>query len=236
MQEIHLKRLSSDDLVHLITDTLHCDRQRSIPVAQLVHEKTAGNPFFAIQFIHVLVQESLITFDHSDARWRWDLDAIRLKGYTDNAADLMVAKLNRLPVGTQQALQQFACIGNIADAATLSAVLEKSESETETDLWEALHQELMVRSEGSYRFAHDRIQEAAYSLIAEEARAETHRRIGRLLYAHIPCEKREEAIFDRQRVEPWSRLSLRKMSAASWLSSTSSRGRKPRLLRRMCQL
>ena len=196
VQEIHLKRLSSDDLVHLITDTLHCDRQRSIPVAQLVHEKTAGNPFFAIQFIHVLVQESLITFDHSDARWRWDLDAIRLKGYTDNVADLMVAKLNRLPVGTQQALQQFACIGNIADAATLSAVLEKSESETETDLWEALHQELIVRSEGSYRFAHDRIQEAAYSLIAEEARAETHLRIGRLLYAHIPCEKREEAIFE----------------------------------------
>ena len=134
MQEIQLKLLGSDDLAHLITDTFHCDRQRSRPLAQLVHEKTAGNPFFAIQFIHVLVQEGLITFDHSDARWRWDLDAIRLKGYTDNVADLMVAKLNRLPVGTQQALQQFACIGNSADAATLSAVLEKSEPETEAEL------------------------------------------------------------------------------------------------------
>ena len=196
VQEIHLKLLGSDDLAHLITDTFHCDRQRSMPLAQLVHEKTAGNPFFAIQFIHVLVQEGLITFDHSDARWRWDLDAIRLKGYTDNVADLMVAKLNRLPVGTQQALQQFACIGNSADAATLSAVLEKSEPETEAELWEALHQELIVRSEGSYRFVHDRIQEAAYSLIAEEARAEAHLRIGRLLHAHTPPEKREEAIFE----------------------------------------
>jgi PAS domain S-box-containing protein len=196
VQEIHLKLLGSDDLAHLITDTLHCDRRRSIPLAELVHEKTAGNPFFAIQFIHVLVEEGLITFDHSDAQWRWDLDAIRLKGYTDNVADLMIAKLNRLPGGTQEALQQFACIGNSADAATLSAVLEKSEPETEAELWEALHQELIVRSEGSYRFVHDRIQEAAYSLIAEEARAEAHLRIGRLLHARTPPEKREEAIFE----------------------------------------
>jgi predicted ATPase/signal transduction histidine kinase len=196
VREIHLKPLARDDLARLIADALHCDPQRAMSLAQLVHEKTAGNPFFAVQFIHVLVQEGLITFDHSDVRWRWDLDAIRLKGYTDNVADLMVAKLNRLPLGTQQALQQFACIGNSSDAATLSAVLEKSEPETEVELWEALHQELIVRSEGSYRFVHDRIQEAAYSLIANEVRAEAHLRIGRLLHAHVPAEKREETIFE----------------------------------------
>ena len=50
--------------------------------------------------------------------------------------------------------------------------------------------------EGAYRFAHDRVQEAAYSLIPEEQRSEAHLRIGRLLAAHIPPEKREEAIFD----------------------------------------
>ena len=75
-------------------------------------------------------------------------------------------------------------------------MLEKTELETEAQLWEALHQELIVRSEGSYRFVHDRIQEAAYSLIAEEVRAEAHLRIGRLLHAHVPAEKREEAIFE----------------------------------------
>ena len=196
VREIHLKPLARDDLARLIADALHCDSQHAMSLAQLVHEKTAGNPFFAIQFIHVLVEEGLITFDHSDGHWQWDLDAIRLKGYADNVADLMVAKLNRLPVGTQQALQQFACIGNSADAATLSAVLERSEPETEAELWEALHQELIVRSEGSYRFVHDRIQEAAYSLIAHEVRAEAHLRIGRLLHAHVPAEKREEAIFE----------------------------------------
>src|ERR1700689_2466485 len=195
-QEIRLTPLSSDDLAHLIADTLHCESQPALSLAQLLHEKTSGNPFFVLQFIHALVEEGLITFDHRDARWRWDLDAIRAKGYTDNVVDLMVAKLNRLPVSIQKALQQFACIGNSAEAATLSAVLEASEQETEAELWEALHQELIVRSEGSYRFAHDRIQEAAYSLIAEEARAEAHLRIGRLLHARTPPEKREEAIFE----------------------------------------
>src|SRR6202044_659136 len=97
---------------------------------------------------------------------------------------------------TQKALQQLACVGNSAEISTLAAVLETSEQETEAALWEALQLELIVRSEDSWRFAHDRIQEAAYSLIAEEARAEAHLRIGRLLHAHIPPEKREEAIFE----------------------------------------
>ena len=196
MQEIRLTPLGSGDLAHLIADTLHCDSQRATSLAQLVHGKTAGNPFFVIQFIRALVEEGLVSFEHGDARWRWDLDAIHAKGYTDNVLDLMVNKLNRLPATTQKALQQLACIGNSAESAVLAAVLETSEQETETALWDALQLELIVRSEDSYRFAHDRVQEATYSLIAEEARAEAHLRIGRLLHAHTPPEKREEAIFE----------------------------------------
>ena len=196
MQEIRLTPLGSGDLTHLIADTLHCDSQRATPLAQLIHGKTAGNPFFAIQFIYALAEEALITFEHAATRWRWDPDAIRAKGYSDNVVDLMVARLNRLPATTQKALLQFACIGHSADDATLSAVLETSEQETEAELWEALHQELIVRSEDSYRFAHDRIQEAAYSLIPEGARADAHLRIGRSLNAHTPPDKRGEAIFE----------------------------------------
>ena len=196
MQEICLTPLGSGDLAHLIADTLHCESQRATLLAQLIHGKTAGNPFFAIRFIHALVEEGLVSFEHGNALWRWDLDAIHAKGYTDNVVDLMVNKLNRLPATTQTALQQLACIGNSAESAVLSAVLESSEQGTETVLWEALQRELIVRSEDSYRFAHDRVQEATYSLMAQEARAEAHLRIGRLLHAHTPLEKREEAIFE----------------------------------------
>ena len=69
------------------------------PLATLLHEKTTGNPFFAIQFILALADEGLLTFDYSEGRWRWDLLRILAKGFTDNVVELMVGKLGRLPPG-----------------------------------------------------------------------------------------------------------------------------------------
>src|SRR5262249_54308238 len=87
-------------------------------------------------------------------------------------------------------------IGNIAEVTTLSIVHGTSEEEVHSDLWEAVRLEVIVSIEGSYKFVHDRVQEAAYSLIPEELRAEAHLRIGRLLRAHTPSEKREDKIFE----------------------------------------
>jgi PAS domain S-box-containing protein len=197
VQEIILAPLAGEELGRLIADSLHCEPERVTPLAQLVHDKTAGNPFFAIQFLSALAEEALLTFDHSAAKWSWDLNRIHGKGYTDNVVELMAGKLSRLPMETQQALQQLACLGNLASIATLSIVLGASEAEVQVTLWEAVRQELIVRvADDAYRFVHDRVQEAAYSLIPEELRAESHLRIGRLLVAHTPPEKREETIFE----------------------------------------
>src|SRR5207244_3794044 len=161
--------------------------------ARLVHEKTVGNPFFVIQFISALAEEGLLGFDHDAARWHWELDRLHAKRYTDNVADLMVGKLTRLPVETQAALQQLACLGNVAEITMLAIVLGKSNEEVRSDLWDAVRLELVKQLEGSYEFVHDRVQEAAYSLIPERLRTEAHLRIGRLLAAHTSVEKREEA-------------------------------------------
>jgi predicted ATPase len=108
----------------------------------------------------------------------------------------MVGKLNRLPVKTQNALQQLACLGNSADFALLTMVYEDARDEMHSDLREAVRAGFVLPSERAYRFLHDRVQEAAYSLIPEELRAEGHLRIGRLLVAHTSPGKREEAIFE----------------------------------------
>jgi PAS domain S-box-containing protein len=179
VQEIALAPLAREDLERLIGDALHCEPERATSLAQLVHEKTAGNPFFAIQFISALAEEGLLTFDHGDARWSWDLNRIHAKGYTDNVVELMVRKLNRLPVETQKALRQLACIGNSAEFALLKMLYQDSKEEMHGDLWEAVRTGLVFRSEGAYRFLHDRVQEAAYSLIPEGARGAAHLRIGR---------------------------------------------------------
>ena len=159
-------------------------------------EKTGGNPFFAIQFMSSLAEEGLLTFDHDAARWSWDLDRIHAKRYTDNVVDLMVGKLTRLPAATQTALQQLACLGNIAEIAMLSIVLGISEEQLHADLWPAVRQELVEPQAGAYRFVHDRFQEAAYALIPEDERPAAHLRIGRLLAARTPPEAIEENVFE----------------------------------------
>jgi PAS domain S-box-containing protein len=196
VHELVLAPLSCEDFGGLFADSLHCEPTRAAPLAQLVHQRTGGNPFFATQFIAALAEEELLRFDHSSRSWTWDVSRIGSKGYTENVVDLMLGKLNRLPVETQKALKTFACLGNSADITTLAIVLGTSEEQVHSDLWEALRLEFVVRLEGSYKFVHDRVQEAAYSLIPEELRAEAHLQIGRRLTASTPLERREEAIFE----------------------------------------
>jgi len=105
LQDIVLAPFAREDLGRLIADSLHCDSERATPLAQLIHGKTAGNPFFAIQFISALADEAVLTFDHGEGRWSWDLNRIQGKGCTDNVVDLMLGKLNRLAAETQNALQ-----------------------------------------------------------------------------------------------------------------------------------
>ena len=194
--EITLAPLTPEHVGQLIADALHGEPQGVAALAWLVHEKTGGNPFFVIQFLYALAEERLLAFDHDAASWGWDLERIRAKGYTDNVVDLMVAKLTRLPADTQTALQRLACLGNIAGLPMLSIVLGTSEEQVHTVMWTAVRQELVERLENAYRFIHDRVQEAAYSLIPQAAREADHLRIGRLLVARTPPDQLEEAIFE----------------------------------------
>jgi predicted ATPase/signal transduction histidine kinase len=177
----------------LVADTVHCARWEAEPLARLVREKTGGNPFFVIQFLTALHQRGLISFDHGGHRWRWDLGRIRAEEYTDNVVDLMVSKLHGLPAETQEALKLAACLGARMDADTLAVVFTGN---PEAALRAAIEDDLLLQVENAYRFPHDRVQEAAYSLIPENQRARVHLDIGRLLLAHTAAADVEEKIFD----------------------------------------
>ncbi|HAQ81220.1 MAG: histidine kinase [Bradyrhizobium sp. PARBB1] len=196
IRAIELSALTVHDLQQLIADTLHSELASVAQLAQIVYQKTGGNPFFVSQFVSLLAEEGSLTFDYTSARWSWDLERIRAMGCTDNVVDLMVGKLARLPIKTQAALRYLACLGNAAGTTLLSTILESTKEGVEAALWPALHLGLLERRADSYRFAHDRVQEAAYSMISEEERADYHLLIGHLMLTQTALERREEAIFD----------------------------------------
>lgn len=193
---IVLGPLSSAHLSALLCEALHCSAADAAPLAELVHEKTAGNPFFAIQFLIALHDERLIQLDAPAGRFRWDIGRIRAEGFTDNVVALMVEKVVRLPAATQAAMKRLACLGNAADLGTFVAVCDRSEAEIHAAFWDAVRAGLVVRTDTGYKFLHDRVQEAAYTLIPERERAAAHLQLGRALLAHMPEEVRAERVFD----------------------------------------
>src|SRR5262249_3558387 len=98
VQEVSLAPLTRHDVGQLLAEAVPCEPARVAPLAQLVHHKTAGNPFFALQFLAALADEGVLTFEQGQGGWAWDLKRLHATGYTDNVVDLMVAKLHRLPV------------------------------------------------------------------------------------------------------------------------------------------
>jgi PAS domain S-box-containing protein len=183
VQEIQLPPLAHGDVNRFTADALRCEQVHAAPLAQLVHEKTGGNPFFLIQFLCALVEEGLLTFDHDKARWCWDLERIYAKGYTENVGDLMAGKLGALPGEARKALLELACLGNSAEVTMLALVHGTSEQQVHTDLQEAVRLDLIERLDASYKFVHDRVREAAYALLPDEDRPALHLRIGMMLAA-----------------------------------------------------
>jgi PAS domain S-box-containing protein len=196
VHEIVLAPLELDDVGRLIVDALHCEPQHARPLAELVQEKTGGNPFFAIQFFIALADEGLLAFHPAASAWQWNIERIRAKSYTDNVVDLMAGKLKRFSATTQEALKLLACLGNVAPTATLALIHGTTEEAMHAALWEAVRAGLLVHQGSAYKFMHDRIQQAAYSLIPDEQRADVHLRIGRVLLVSMTADELVDHLFE----------------------------------------
>ncbi|WP_439370346.1 AAA family ATPase [Bradyrhizobium sp. DASA03120] len=193
LRKIALKPLGLEDVNLMLAESLRSRRTRSL--ARLVHEKTAGNPFFTIQFVTALADEGLLAFDRASMSWSWDLKQIRARDYTDNVVDFILGKLRLLPEATRAVLQRLACLGNGATAVALGLVQEDTEESLHASLWPAVRARLISRQQGAYRFLHDRVREAAYALIPENERAAIHLGIGRRLAAQSLATV-EETVFE----------------------------------------
>jgi predicted ATPase len=215
---ITLSPLRQYDLNQLVADTLHCSLQQALPLTQAVYQKTKGNPFFATQFLKALHEDKLIHFNPEEGFWQCDLAQVKLAAVSEDVVEFVSKRLQKLNPATQDALKLAACIGNEFNLETLAIVRQTSEVETATDLWVALKEGLILPTtevykfytadtqdiqsttdghlSASYKFLHDRIQQAAYSLIPDDNKKATHLKIGQLLLKSIPESEQEERIFE----------------------------------------
>jgi PAS domain S-box-containing protein len=196
VREIVLGPLSPNDFSELLCDAFRCARKQALPLARLLHRKAGGNPFFAGQFLTNLFEEGLLEFEQNSASWRWNLEHIDAKGFTENVVDLMIRRLQRLSPRAQEALKLLACLGSQADFGTLASVWGASEAKVHADFADAVRAGAIISTDRSFRFLHDRVQEAAYALIPSVSRAEHHLRIGGLLLSRLDEAEIATRIFD----------------------------------------
>ncbi len=219
VEELLLKPLATVHITQLLADTFNCESSQAQSLADLLFQKTQGNPFFLTQLLKVLHQDNLLMFDYRSGLWQWDIEKIQEQAITDNVVDLMVNKIQRLSKPTQQVLQLAACVGNRFNLEILAVVNEKSPSATAVDLWSALRAGLILPLSDTYKipqllneselatychtavqvdykFLHDRVQQAAYFLIPTDQRKQVHLKIGNLLLHNTDKAQLEEYLFD----------------------------------------
>jgi PAS domain S-box-containing protein len=212
---ITLAPLGEMTVNQLVADTLSCTDDLARPLTQLVYQKTQGNPFFTTQFLKALYEEGWITFQSNLGYWQCDLASMRQLALTDDVVEFMAQQLQKLPLETQTVLKFAACIGNQFNLKTLAIVAEQSLIDTASQLWKALQEGLILpindtykffQSQDSdtqgnevvvaYKFLHDRVQQAAYSLIADDQKQSTHLKMGQLLLQSSSQQEQEDRLFE----------------------------------------
>ncbi len=212
LQTIPLKPLNPENISQLLVHTCHCRLEEAKPLAELLVRKTGGNPFFVGQFLTVLSEKNLIRYSPEEKRWTWELAAIEFLAVTDNVVELLVDRLHRFSSETRRLLSLAACIGNTFDLESLELISGEKSGELYENLLPALENGLILgfsqapqldnptdgasTESGSYKFLHDRVQQAAYALIVQKERPPVHLQIGQTLLKQYAPEKGEDLLFD----------------------------------------
>lgn len=216
ISHVTVANLDEDAVSDLLVDLLKSNRSKTALLARILQEKTYGNTFFVIQFLISLRNRHLLQFNMASLSWDWDIEQISsLMDVTDNVAELMEdGILNSLSGDATKVLQMAACLGSTFEEDTLLVVTEKV-NETDTSVLKGasldktiaqqclaycVEKGFVLRHKNSsgaiiYRFAHDVVQKAAFSLIPDRKQSRVQVVIGKTLVKNLSAEELGRNLF-----------------------------------------
>lgn len=196
IQDIELKNLKINDINNLVSDTLNYPQDKCKELSELIYTKTNGNPFFVNEFLKLIyLEKHLQPVERLEKgfEWKWDKEEIKNLNISENLANIVTSNLKLLNPNTEVLIQIASCLGNTFTSDLLSLLTGESKSEIEESLISAVASGLILVSGNSYRFLHQKVQHAAYSLLNERKKYELHAKIANsLLTKTIDLEKKEE--------------------------------------------
>jgi predicted ATPase len=205
MTDIELGSLGVVEVNRVIMAMLSIDDEdRTRALAETCFKRSLGNPFFLIEFVTMLEDEDLISFNLGALDWVWDEKLIDNETMsTANVVDLVQARIRKLPESVQLLLQYAACLGSSFQLSTLSliwnmhAMQRSSHTMDLTGLLVSLTERDFVEScgVGMYRWVHDKVKETALTL-GDAAQASFQFEIGSILYHGLSHEDMEDNLFD----------------------------------------
>ncbi len=198
---IQLSPLRMQEAENFVTDSLGTLLPDIDSLTRCLYRKSAGNPFSLKQILQIIHDEGLLYYDSRHERWHWDLESIQAFRQNEDIMDLILSKIQRLPGETRELVKLASCCGNRFDLNSLAAFCGKSVEETARTLIPAVHEGLIIAAETEetasapgqqvhnkqsqndllYEFLHDKVQQAAYSLVTEEEKKQNHVMIGSYL-------------------------------------------------------
>lgn len=209
INKIHLGNLHVQTVNELICTLTRLDASETQQLCNIVYRRTHGNVFFVIHFLRMLEEKGFLFYSIATFRWTWDIDLIESETTpSDNVVSLVVEKIRRVSEQVQTLLKVAACLWSTIDVDVLGVIMaglavETCPGNTITNTNEvvrlldeaAVHSLVDRKGTGArrYRFAHDRIQQGAYSLIPEgKERDLLHLRIGELILQMSSSSQTEE--------------------------------------------
>ncbi|MGE0787629.1 MAG: serine/threonine-protein kinase PknK [Sandaracinaceae bacterium] len=208
MDRLALGPLSEDAVQDLISATFPGATGRA-RLASVCYAKTHGNAFFLRRLLENLCEEGPVRFDHASRAWTWDLTAIESRAVTEDVVEFVASEIRRMPEASGRAVAVAACIGDSFDLEPLAVALGAGARAALDQLRLALASELIVPAteevklaadmgpeRTTFRFSHDRIRQAARSLIDETSAARAHAVVGRHLLRTLDDAERERRLFE----------------------------------------